>query len=368
MNHILEQILAFLVSCGMTVLVLPRILEISFKKRLFDSVDARKVHTGIVPRLGGVAFFPSILFTMGLLAAIHVHLIEEISLSDVVQVPQLLLGMCALILIFLTGIVDDLIGMPYKSKFLMQISCGVLLVVSGEWFNDFYGILGIHAIPWWIGMPLTIFITVFITNAINLIDGIDGLASGLSAIAMLLFGLLFMYQGEWAYSLLAFATLGALVPFFCYNVFGKSERRTKIFMGDTGALTVGLILSMLAIRFSMSDNPPNVHHMEGAIVIAFSMLMVPMLDVIRVVIARLKVGADPFKPDRNHIHHRFLALGFTPRRAMVTIIGISAAFAGINILLAPYIDNGLLLVFDVAAWMMFNFLITVRIKNNGEPV
>ena len=118
------------------------------------------------------------------------------------------------------------------------------------------------------------------------------------------------------YSMLAFSTLGVLVPFFYYNVFGNAERARKIFMGDTGSLTLGYILSFLAIKYSQ-NNPEVISNTKGTFLIAFSTLIIPAFDVIRVVMVRLRNGKSPFEPDKNHIHHKFLAMGFTPRKAMI---------------------------------------------------
>lgn len=158
-----------------------------------------------------------------------------------------------MILLYLTGIADDLMGVRYREKFLIQLICACFFPLSGLWINDFYGLFGIYLIPAWIGMPFTVLIVIFVTNAINLIDGIDGLASGLSSASLLVFGFLFIGKGLWAYSMLAFSTFGVLVPFFYYNVFGSAERARKIFMGDTGSLTLGYILSFLAIKYSQNN-------------------------------------------------------------------------------------------------------------------
>lgn len=225
--------------------------------------------------------------------------------------------------------------------------------IAGLWINNLYGLCGIYFLPAWIGIPLTILIVVFITNAINLIDGIDGLASGLSSVSLLVFGLLFINKGLWSYSMIAFSTVGVLVPFFYYNVFGSAERDRKIFMGDTGSLTLGYILSFLAIKYSQ-NNETVTSYAEGAFVIAFSTLIVPAFDVIRVVIVRVRNRTSPFEPDKNHIHHKFLAMGFTPRRAMVVILMISCGFSGANILLMPYVDNTIMLVMDIIVWIGLN--------------
>ena len=211
-------------------------------------------------------------------------------------------------------------------------------------------------------MPFPVLLVVFVTNAINLIDGIDGLASGLSSVALLVFGFLFMQKELWTYSMLAFATFGVLVPFFYYNVFGSAERARKIFMGDTGSLTLGYVLSFLAIKYSQY-NPDVTPYTEGAFVIAFSTLIVPAFDVIRVVMVRVRSGKSPFEPDKNHIHHKFLAMGFTPRKAMITILLISCAFSAVNILFMPYVNNTIMLIGDITVWVGLN-LWWDRIRDN----
>ena len=117
-----------------------------------------------------------------------------------------MLLVCGMILLYLTGIADDLIGVRYRQKLVIQIICACFFPIAGLWINELYGLFGIHALSAWIGIPFTVLTVVFITNAINLIDGIDGLASGLSIVALLVFGFLFMDKNLWAYSMLAFST------------------------------------------------------------------------------------------------------------------------------------------------------------------
>lgn len=344
----------FLLSILLATVIIPRILFISYKKRLFDVPDSRKVHKTPIPRLGGLSFLPVILIALCSVTGIRYytyHPVDMLWASDLfIQYLFLIVG---LTLLYLVGVADDLVGVGYRYKFVIQILAALLFPLSGLWINDLGGLLGLHEIPAYIGMPLTVFLTVYITNAINLIDGIDGLASGLSSVALLVFGFLFMQKELWTYSMLAFATFGVLVPFFYYNVFGSAERARKIFMGDTGSLTLGYVLSFLAIKYSQY-NPDVTPYTEGAFVIAFSTLIVPAFDVIRVVMVRVRSGKSPFEPDKNHIHHKFLAMGFTPRKAMITILLISCAFSAVNILLVPVIDNTVMLLADIAVWVGLN--------------
>lgn len=335
-------------------MLIPRILLISMRKKLFDVPDARKIHKKAIPRLGGVSFFPTILFSFCVVFAFRLLIGSEVpALRASYLLPECLLLVCGMTLLYLTGIADDLVGVRYHQKFVIQILCACFFPLAGLWINDFYGLFGIFALPAWLGMPFTVVLVVFITNAINLIDGIDGLASGLSSASLLVLGGLFMQKELWAYAMIAFATFGVLVPFFYYNVFGSAERARKIFMGDTGSLTLGYILSFLAIKYS-HNNLDVTTYTSGAFVIAFSTLIVPAFDVIRVILVRVRMGHSPFEPDKNHIHHKFLAMGFTPRKAMVLILLMSCTFSVVNIVLMPIVDNTIMLVGDIAIWIGLN--------------
>lgn len=347
-------ILTFAISTFIASILIPRILLIATRKRLYDIPDVRKVHTKAIPRLGGVSFYPTILFSFCFIFALRILFNYEVdsALSDYL-IPELLLLVCGMTLLYLIGIADDLMGVRYRQKFFIQILCASFLPLSGLWINNFYGLFGLYDIPFWAGISFTMFIVVFITNAINLIDGIDGLASGLSSISLLIMGTLFLYKELWVYSMIAFATFGVLVPFFYYNVFGSVDKARKIFMGDTGSLTLGYIISFLIIRYSMY-NPNVTTHTEGALLIAFSTLLVPMFDVMRVVLFRIKTGKSLFQPDKNHIHHKLLAIGLSTRRAMVYLIVMATALSLANILLIPYVNNTLLVVCDAAIWIGAN--------------
>lgn len=213
--NIIFILIAFTISAYIARLIIPRILLISFRKKLFDIPDERKVHKRAIPRLGGVSFFPTILLSCSAVLALRTLTGYGISVLTASYIlPEFLVLVCGMVILYLTGIADDLVGVRYRQKFVIQIICASLFPVVGLWINDFYGLFGINMIPAWFGIPFTIITVVFITNAINLIDGIDGLASGLSSVSLLVFGFLFMEKGLWMYSMLAFSTFGVLIPFF----------------------------------------------------------------------------------------------------------------------------------------------------------
>ncbi|MDR0749972.1 MAG: undecaprenyl/decaprenyl-phosphate alpha-N-acetylglucosaminyl 1-phosphate transferase, partial [Tannerellaceae bacterium] len=261
---------SFLLAVCIAAFILPQILLFSYKKKLFDEPDERKVHTQAIPRLGGVSFFPTILFSIAFVLGFRYKLGSVIPEAVVEYfVLEGLFIVCGLTFLYLIGIADDLMGVRYRKKFVVQIICATFFPLAGLYINNLYGLFGINELPGYLAYPLTVLVVVFVTNAINLIDGIDGLASGLSSISLVILGALFYHHKLWVYSMIAFVTFGVLIPFFYYNVFGNINRRHKIFMGDTGSLTLGYIISFLAIKYSMF-NPDVMPYQHGAIVIAFS--------------------------------------------------------------------------------------------------
>lgn len=356
--------LAFLLCVFFAGIVIPQILLIAFRKQLFDELDERKIHHCVVPRLGGIAFKPVVFFSIALLLGVNLALGHVEILHEAGHDAQpLLFGFCAVMVLYLVGMADDLIGVRYRAKFVIQILCGTMLLLGGVELGNLHGVLDIYLLPAWLSCPLTILIAVFIINAINLIDGIDGLASGLCSIAFLFYGVIFFLFGRHIYALLSFATLGVLVPFFYYNVFGNAEHGRKIFMGDTGSLTIGMMLCFLSLQLvrcvPVGEEAPN------ALVLAFAPLLIPCLDVVRVYLHRVRNGKNPFLPDKNHIHHKLLALGMKQRTTMISIISISFLLTLCNIWLSQHVNVNWLLVGDVLLWTLANVWLTKRIRTRG---
>lgn len=355
MQTSLFLLFGFLFAVSLGMVIIPRILVISHKKRLYDVPDARKVHTMPVPRLGGLSFFPVILMSMFLVIGFRLYFWDmdtsSLSFNMLYEYLFLFVGMT---LLYLVGVCDDLVGVGYRYKFAVQIAAAFLLVLSGNWFDSFGGLFGIYSVPVWVGVPFTVFIVVYITNAINLIDGIDGLASGLCCIALSVLSVIFFLRGQYVYALLAICTLGILMPFWCYNVFGNANRGHKLFMGDAGSLTLGYVISFLIIHMSVTNEvSPTLSN--PYMVIAFSTVLVPLLDVIRVVLHRLREHKNPFLPDKNHFHHKLLRTGM--RVVMVTILGIAVSFIGLNAWLAWQMNITFLLGINLILWSSLHLTI-----------
>lgn len=359
LNNSLTMAIAFL----LTGILIPQILAIAYKLKLFDSHDERKIHKGAVPRLGGIAFVPSIIFSVLLIVGIGFNE-GEILMVDALRfsVIPLFFLLCSLMLLFLVGIADDLIGVRYRSKFLFQIFCSVLTVVSGATVVNLYGLFGLWGIPSWLGWIITAFMVVYIINALNLIDGIDGLCSGLAIIALFFYGAVFYFNGYYIYSMLAWATVGTLVPFFYFNMFGQAVKRKKIFMGDTGSLTIGMMIVFLSLEIMRLNVQVKWIPGVNPIITAFAPLILPLFDVIRVFNHRVRKHSNPFLPDRSHIHHKLLALGFSQRKSLGLILLGAVVFFMANLLASPYVNVNLLIIFDVLVWSGANVILTRAIR------
>lgn len=351
-------LIPFAVAFYLGKIIIPFIYLVSYRKRLFDPINKRKIHGSIIPRLGGVAFTPvqCCLMTMAIVIFHKYNFLNDLHLDTGEILPMFLLLTAGLVILFLVGIADDLIGVTYKFKFAAQLIAAMMFPLSGLWINDMYGVLFITYLPAWIGMPLTVFVVMLVINAVNLIDGIDGLCSGLITVSSIILGVLFASNGAWLHAIFAFTTAGVLLPFFYFNVFGTKKRKRRIFMGDTGSLTLGYSIAFLAVSFSMNNDSIK-PFFEGAIVSAFTVLWVPILDVARVMWVRYRNGNPLFKADRNHLHHKFLDMGFSYRSTMIYIILVAVFFSVFNIVGVQFISNNIVLALDVVLWIVFHYVL-----------
>jgi UDP-N-acetylmuramyl pentapeptide phosphotransferase/UDP-N-acetylglucosamine-1-phosphate transferase len=362
--------LSFLISMIFAMFLIPKILAIAIKYSLFDTQNERKLHKGTVSRLGGVSFIPCILFAMTFSIGIFFKYVNEN--NDNGHFPNLLeynFLVCGLLMIYLGGVKDDFIGIRYRHKFLIQILSAVFVVFSGLYIDNLHGFLGIREVIPWIGIPLTIVILVFVINAMNLIDGMDGLASSISIFALCIYGTLFLLHGIWIYAALAFSTVGTLIPFFYYNMFGNIEKGHKLFMGDAGSLTLGFILGFLSLRY-VCHTPELMMPTGNMLVVAVSPILVPMFDVVRVILVRIKKGRHLFKADRSHIHHKLLDLDLSNSFTLLLILFISATFCFINFTLMQHINCTFIFLIDILLWSVANvyFSYALRRKKVNEAV
>ena len=358
---ILVSLLVIAFASGL--FVIPYIVNLAHELHLYDLPDSRKVHQLPIPRLGGVAFMPVIIITVAMVLVVMLRAnIATEKLWTAVTIQHFLAYLAGSLMLYSIGLYDDLHGVSYRIKFLVQIVAASLLCISGLWVANMYYIFFIESLPFWIGMPLTVLFIVYLTNAINLIDGIDGLASGLSIISLGVIAALNIISGHLVWAMLAITILGVVTSFFYYNVFDKEH---KIFMGDSGSLVLGYTLAFLVLHFWQIDPVWNAfQHNIG--IIALSTLVIPMFDVVRVFASRVRDGRNPFLPDKNHIHHKLLRTGMKPKMAMATLLFLSMLFVFINYLVAEFMSQTVMIIGDVVLFCLMHIIINHFISKKEE--
>lgn len=365
MNIYLLYGIAFLFSVGMGMLVIPRIISISHEKNLMTDPNQRDVHETPTPRFGGIAFVPIIIMAVFIFNCLCARFsdiaIMRYNTDTLMQLQAFGIG---IMMLYLVGVADDLVGVNFKVKFASQIVAGGLLAATGLYLDNDMSLLGFNYIPAWIGMPISIFLVVYITNAINLIDGVDGLASGICILTFSFYALIFAIQEEHLFVCVSLATLGVLCVFFIFNVFGGEGRTLKkLFMGDTGSQTLGYTISFLILSLSQYAGQ-RVFIVTGAMYAALAPLVIPLLDIIRVVYARYRDKVPLFQPDRRHIHHKLLRAGLSPRMTMVTLLLLTIAFIGLNIILPAFLRSTWVVVGNAVAWIAMHVTMNYFIRRN----
>ncbi|HQZ48975.1 MAG: undecaprenyl/decaprenyl-phosphate alpha-N-acetylglucosaminyl 1-phosphate transferase [Chitinophagaceae bacterium] len=306
----LDILLTASVSFIITFLAIPVIMQIAEQKKLYDIPDERKVHTRLVASLGGIGIFAG--FLLASLLSIQGYLN-----------PEFQYFFAASLVVFFVGLKDDIMILSATKKFIGQIiAASILIHLGGIRLDSMYGLLGFEQLPEGFSLALSYFTIIVIINSFNLIDGVDGLASSLGILTMIVFGSYFLAIDYQAYALLAFAMAGSLVAFIIFN-----HHPAKIFMGDSGSLMIGLVNSILVIKFINVANSPFVAvPVPAAVAIGFSILIVPLLDTLRVFSIRIANGRSPFTPDRNHIHHLLLDNGLSHAAVTLTCVAINVCF------------------------------------------
>lgn len=353
-------IIAFVLSVLCGFLLIPRILIFCKNKRIYDIPNQRKLHRTPVPRLGGIVFMPSMLISF----IIAITILGWQSNSRHISISLwTLYFIISLLIIYFIGVVDDLIGLGARSKFLAQIIAASLLPASGLYINNLYGFLGIQEIPFGIGAPLTVFVIVFIDNALNLIDGIDGLSASLSFIALTGFGICYAVQGLFAYCILIAGLAGILIPYMYYNVLGKAENNTKIFMGDSGSLTLGFFLGFLFVKYIMV-NELVMPYQANRLILSYSLLIIPIFDVVRIIFYRLRHHKPLFDADKNHIHHKLMNMGLTMHQTLGTIVALVFVFIALNALIYPFVGITWVVLVNILVYTLVHLGINCKIKKN----
>ena len=296
----LNILFAFVTAFVITFLAIPKIIFFAQKFRLYDSAGERSSHKGEVPIFGGISISAGIIFSL-------------LFWAEIEQIQFIIVSM---FVVFFVGVIDDLLSLSPTRKLVGQIIAILMIIYLHDLqIDNMHGVLGIYDLPDIVATLFTVFVVIVITNGFNLIDGVDGLAGSLGIVASVSFGLLAIISGQINMALIAFTLMGALLGFVLHNF-----HPAKIFMGDTGSLVVGLVLSILAINAINSGIINNYIHLpnKGPLV-AIAILAVLLFDSLRVFIVRVIKGRNPLSPDMNHIHHALLNLGYGHQKTTLII-------------------------------------------------
>jgi len=291
-------ILLFLVAFFIVWITFPIVLKIANKWNIYDNPNRRKLHNKPIPVLGGLAVFFGVATGFLILCLIFFS-------------GEIILMLFAMVVLLVVGIIDDKYYLPVTLRFIIEIGVVLgMMLINGNMIDHFHGLFGLKEISPILSYPLSIIAGVGIINAINLIDGVDGYSSGFVALSCILFAVIFFESKIPGLAIICLICTGAVLPFFVHNVFGKS---TKMFIGDGGALMLGTLITALVFSILQHQSLCTTleYHNVGLLSVCFAILSLPVTDTLRVMITRMIKGHLPFHPDKTHLHHLFIDMGFS---------------------------------------------------------
>ena len=343
MELVLYYTTLFVVSLCATWWIFKRVLKIAILKNVVDNPGERKIQRVPVPVLGGAAVF------FGMLVAFAVA-------GTIYDISTLFAMVCVMMIMLYIGTIDDIIDLSPGLRFISEILVVLMLIYcDGSSIDNFHRLWGVSILPNYVAVPLTVFACVGIVNAINLIDGVNGLSSGYCIVACSIFGAAFLLTGDIGRASLAILSIGALIPFIIHNVFGS---KSKMFIGDGGTMMMGIIMSSFVINALKTNStialavPDNF----GLVAFVLAVLAIPVFDTLRVMSARIVRGGSPFSPDKTHLHHllldyHFSHIGTTTVEIIANLLVVALWFltyrlgASVNVQLYVVIFMGMLITF-----------------------
>lgn len=350
-NSVVWLLAAFVLAFYIAYQTFPTILYVAKEKHLMDEPDSRSVHSDKTPTLGGIGIFIGIIVVMTIVGAF-------------LNTKVLLLVMGGLTILFFLGLKDDLTVLSPKKKFLGQLlAAGLLIVFTDTRIIGFSKILDIDVLPYWVSIAFTLFVYILIINAYNLIDGVDGLAGTFALSVSGIFVYLFVNAHELSLATIAIALCGCLLAFLRLNF----SKKNKIFMGDTGSMIVGFLLAFFTISFiNMAQLDKDSAYFKASPALAFALLFYPLIDTLRIFFIRVVIHkSNPFKADKNHIHHKFIRSGYSHLMTTVLISGINVVIIGIafNLVHLNLNTQIICLLLYGSALYILPFVIQKRISN-----
>jgi UDP-GlcNAc:undecaprenyl-phosphate GlcNAc-1-phosphate transferase len=343
----LTVLIFFVVSFGLSLAAVALVLKFSHKNGWFDHANERKIHNGHVPRLGGIGF----IIAFSIIAVVICVMVKEAE-SGLRYLPCLF----ALFLIMFFGAYDDFRPLKSRYKLTVQIIAAIIVLIPGFIFKRIaYFDIGVLPVP--LGYAITFLWIVGVTNAVNLIDGIDGLAGGLSGIIALFLGIIFFSYGNHPQNVLfCVALVGVILGFLVFNA---PLPKARLFMGDCGSQSLGFLLALLPL-LEWQDGPANL-----PVPYAAALLMIPIFDTVAAVWRRSREHVSIFTPDKSHIHHKLMNLGFSDRGVDIVLYGLQIILGVLTFISIRLDGLPSLYVLGIAYAIGIGFFAVIHFKNRA---
>jgi UDP-GlcNAc:undecaprenyl-phosphate/decaprenyl-phosphate GlcNAc-1-phosphate transferase len=334
-----------------TVFSIPYVIHLAHLKQLLDAPNQRTIHESSTPRLGGLSIFA------GFASAFTIYSAPDFVLMKI---------FAGTIILFFIGLKDDILPVSAFKKFFIQVlATGIVMFLGDIRISSFHGIFGIYELQEGVSYIFTFTIIIGLTNAFNLIDGIDGLAGSITVLVNLVLAYIFIFHMPHSYfskGIAALSLAGAVAGFLRYNI-----HKAKIFMGDTGSLVCGFVTTCLVIIMVEAKDDYGSYFLSNSPVLGMSLLVIPIVDTLRVFIIRVLQGRSPFDPDKNHLHHTLLRSGLSQLSALFVLVAVNITFIAIFFYF-NYIDLSIQLLmlvsFGMALGLIFGLLPKVISKES----
>lgn len=343
---------AFLVGLLVSFLIMPLIISALKKKNLIDTPDRRKIHRTVTPSMGGI----------GIMAGVLIALLIWLTFSGIVENKYILAGVG---LLFVAGMRDDLIPISARVKLMVQILAALTVVFTGTIINSGFGLFGFEELNFTLRAFLSIGFIIFFTNSFNLIDGLDGLAGTVALIISSFFSVWFYLNGSIYLAIISGATAGSIIGFLYYN-----WSPAKIFMGDTGALSLGFLFAVLALIFINQNHNLTTewYKYNAPVATMIAILVIPLFDTFRIIVVRLVKKKSPFEPDNNHTHHILMRLGMTHAQVAILLASVNVVAIALVTIFRHAGDNVLLPILILSGFflsVLLDQLIIKKVRTRG---
>lgn len=358
MSNAVITFLVFLVAMAVSALVYPVALGYAKRHNIVDNPNARKLQRVPVPVFGGVVVYS------GILAG-------GLALSAFMWNWVMVNGIIGMTIMLLIGVWDDQKDISALLRLIVEIALvSGFISLTGVYIDDLHGLWGIDKLDDWIAIPFSVFVGVSIINAVNLIDGVDGYSSGYGMMACMFFGLCYWTVWSATMTCLTMIVIGALLPFFMHNVFGQ---RSRMFIGDGGTLMLGMFMTVCTFYALSSTQSCDKLDEKGLSLIAYALavLCIPLYDTLRVFTMRILRGKSPFRPDKTHLHHLFIDMGFSHLGAALSILSVNIMVVLVWLAswkLGASVDMQLYVVIAIGFIVTFGFYKFMKVQQNGGPV